>query len=145
MTENQRRFADEFLISGNATQAYKIAYPNIKSDRTAESSSARLRKRPDVEEYINKRLEEISSNKIAEAEEVMEYLTCVMRGESTTKVPIVLGKGDGNDEIAIIDKNPDEKERLKAAELIGKRYGLFTDKVNLQGSNKVVIVDDITD
>ena len=42
-----------------------------------------------------------------------------------------------------ITKLPDEKERLKAAELLGKRFGLFTDKINLDSATRVVIVDDI--
>ena len=88
-------------------------------------------------------MDELSSAKIAQAEEVMKYLTSVMRGESSAEIVVVTGDGDGYSSAERITKAPDEKERLKAAELLGKRYGLFTDKVNVEGGAKVVIVDDL--
>ena len=69
----------------------------------------------------------------------MEYLTSVMRGESTASVVVVEGYGDGCSEAKIIEKPPDEKERLKAAELLGRRFGLFTNNVNIGGPIPVVI------
>ena len=81
----------------------------------------------------------ISSKKTAEATEVIEYLTSVLRGQSEASVVVVEGYGDGCSEAKIIKKPPDEKERLKAAELLGKRYGLFTDKVDVGGAVPVVI------
>ena len=69
----------------------------------------------------------------------MEYLTAVLRGESSASVVVVEGVGDGCSEAKIVQKPPDEKERLKAAELLGKRYGMFTDKVNVSGNVPVVI------
>ncbi len=85
----------------------------------------------EVKKYIDEKLDEISSAKTAEATEVMQYLTSVMRGESSAEVVVVEFQGDGFSQAKRIEKAPDEKERLKAAELLGKRYGLFTDKVNL--------------
>ena len=73
----------------------------------------------------------------------MEYLTSVMRGESSAEIVVVEGEGDGCSSARKIHKAPDEKERLKAAELLGKRFGLFTDKVNVESTAKVVIVDDL--
>lgn len=81
----------------------------------------------------------------ADAAEVMEYLTAVLRGESKASVVVVESVGDGCSEARTITKPPDERERLKAAELLGKRFGLFTDKVNVSGSGVVQIVDDIPD
>ena len=75
----------------------------------------------------------------------MEYLTAVLRGESSAFVVVVEGVGDGCSSAKIVKKPPDEKERLKAAELLGKRFGLFTDKVNVSGGGVVQIVDDIPD
>ena len=65
----------------------------------------------------------------------MKYLTSVMRGESQASVVVVEGCGEGISQARTVIKQPDEKERLKAAELIGKRYGAFTDKVQ----NEVII------
>lgn len=145
MTDNQRRFCDEYLIDCNATRAYKAAYPRIKNDNVAKSAGNRLLTFVDIKEYIQTRLDEMASAKVATAEEVIQYLTSVMRGESNSEVVVVTGDGDGYSSAERVKKNPDEKERLKAAELLGKRYGLFTDKVNVAGTTKVTIVDDLDD
>lgn len=92
-----------------------------------------------VAAYIEEKLAEISSRKTADAKEVMEYLTSVMRGESKASVVVVEGYGEGCSEAKIIDKPPDEKERLKAAELLGKRFELFTNKVDVDGAIPVII------
>lgn len=143
MTEKQRKFADEYLIDCNGTRAYKAAYPNVKKDSTAAAAATRMLKNVKVAAYIDEKLAEISSQKTADAQEVMEYLTSVLRGESEAEVVVVEGYGEGCSEAKRIKKNPDERERLKAAELLGKRFGLFTEKVNLEGTAKVVIVDDL--
>lgn len=145
MTDNQRKFCDEYLIDCNATRAYKAAYPRIKNDNVAKSAGNRLLTFVDIKEYIQTRLDEIASAKVATAEEVIQYLTSVMRGESDSEVVVVTGDGDGYSSAEKVKKNPDEKERLRAAELLGKRYGLFTDKVNIAGTTKVTIVDDLDD
>lgn len=139
MTDRQQKFADEYLIDCNATRAYKAAYPKITKDQTAAAAGARLLKNVKVAAYIEEKLAEISSKKTAEATEVIEYLTSVLRGQSEASVVVVEGYGDGCSEAKIIKKPPDEKERLKAAELLGKRYGLFTDKVDVGGAVPVVI------
>lgn len=145
MTGNQRKFCDEYLIDCNATRAYKAAYPRIKNDNVAKSAGNRLLTFVDIKEYIQTRLDEMASAKVATAEEVIQYLTSVMRGESDSEVVVVTGDGGGCSSAEKVKKNPDEKERLKAAELLGKRYGLFTDKVNVAGTTKVTIVDDLDD
>lgn len=145
MTDNQRKFCDEYLIDCNATRAYKAAYPRIKNDNVAKSAGNRLLTFVDIKEYIQTRLDEMASAKVATAEEVIQYLTSVMRGKSDSEVVVVTGDGDGYSSAEKVKKNPDEKERLKAAELLGKRYGLFTDKVNVVGTTKVTIVDDLDD
>lgn len=145
MTANQQKFCDEYLIDCNAARAYKAAYPRIKNDAVARANSSRLLTNANIKNYIEQRLAEISSAKVASAEEVIKYLTSVMRGESASEIVVVTGDGDGFSSAERVTKTPDEKERLKAAELLGKRYGLFTDKVNVEGNTKVVIVDDLDD
>ena len=66
---------------------------------------------------------------VADQDEVLKYLTSVLRGESRSTEIVVEGIGDGCSEARTITKEPSEKDRLKAAELLGKRYGLYTDKV----------------
>lgn len=139
MTEKQRRFADEYLIDCNATRAYKAAYPRVKSDDVASAAAARLLGNVKVKSYIEEQLAKISSAKTADAKEVMEYLTSVLRGESHSTVCVTVGTGEGCSEAQLVEKPPDEKERLKAAELLGKRYGLYTDKIDVGGTIPVVI------
>lgn len=142
MTEKQKRFCDEYLIDLNGTRAYKAAYPSVKSDHTATVNAGRLLTNADVRAYLDERLAEIHSTKTADAAEVMEYLTAVMRGESEASVVVVEGIGDGCSTARTVQKPPDEKERLKAAELLGKRFGLFTDKLETNAPVTIVIKDD---
>ena len=135
MTARQRKFCDEYLISGNATDAaIKAGY----SPKTAKSIGQRLLTFVDLKQYIETELEKLHSAKIADAEEVMKYLTSVMRGQHTEQVLKLVG--DGIQTVTDIDVSA--KERIKAAELIGKRYGMFTDKVGVEGAVPVIITGD---
>ena len=128
LTIKQQRFADEYIISGNATEAaMKAGY----AKKAAYQQGAENLKKPHIREYIDERLETINSAKIADQTEVLQYLTSVMRGTSQSAVVVIEGDGDGVSSARLMDKAPDEKEKLKAAELLGKRYGAFTDKVEV--------------
>lgn len=142
MTEKQKIFADEYLIDLNATRAYRVAYPAVKKDETAKSAGSRMLTNVNVKKYINERLEEIHSEKAADAKEVMEYLTAVLRGESRSEEIVVEGLGDGLSKAKTMEKAPSEKDRLKAAELLGKRYSLFTDKVEMEADMELNIAID---
>lgn len=138
MTKKQKRFCDEFLIDLNATQAaIRVGY----SKKTAYSIGQRLLKNVEVQVYISEQLERIHSENTADTQEVMEYLTSVMRGKSLAHVLAFVG--DGCQEV--VEKPPDEREKLKAAELLGKRYGLYTDKVELDADTELRISIDYGD
>lgn len=126
LTLKQQRFADEYIISGNATQAaIKAGY----SKRTAGVIADENLKKPKIKKYIDERLAELESAKIAKQDEVLRYLTGVMRAESVSETVVVEGAGKGFSKARILCKHSEEQERLKAAELLGKRYGLFRDRV----------------
>ncbi len=132
MTAKQQRFADEYLIDCNATQAaIRAGYAR----NSANEQGARLLAKASVREYIDARLAEIHSEKIADSTEVLEYLTAVMRGEHTEETLCL--DGDGTQRKINIDVSA--KDRIKAAELIGKRYGLFKENVDVLGAVPVVI------
>ena len=95
-------------------------------------------KKPELKAYIDEQLELLHSKRTADAQEVLEYLTSVMRGEHTEQTLQLVG--DGVQTITDIDVSA--KERLKAAELIGKRYGMFKDNVGIDLA-PVVIVNDL--
>lgn len=135
MTPKQRKFCDEYLVSGNGTDAaVKAGY----SPKTAKQIATENLSKPDLKAYIDEQLALMHSGKVADAEEVLEYLTAVMRGEHTEEVPVLCG--DGCQEL--VPKEVGAKERNKAAELIGKRYGLFTDKLGLTDAIPIVITGD---
>lgn len=139
MTKKQKRFCDEYLIDCNATQAaIRAGY----SKKTAKQIGQENLTKPDLKNYIDEQLKKISDNNIADAAEVMKYLTSVLRGESLSEVVVIEGDGDGYSSARRIDKAPDERERLKAAELLGKRYSLFKDNVALE-IEPVTIVNDL--
>lgn len=142
MTEKQKRFCDEYLIDCNATQAaIRAGY----SKKTAYSIAEQNLKKQEIKTYIEQLLDKIRSQNIADATEVLEFLTAVMRGKSKSAVVVVEGEGDGVSKAKIIDKPPDEKEKLKAAELIGKRYSIFTEKLEVSNAIPVVIKEDLDD
>ena len=145
MTEKQKIFADEYIIDLNGTRAYKVAYPNIKNDNVAAARASKLLKMPEIKAYIQKRLDELADKRVAKQQEVLEYLTRVMRGQSESEVVVIEGMGDGMSQAVKVKKTPDEKERLKAAELIGRRYRIFTDQVDITSNSQPIIVDDIKD
>ena len=133
LTDQQKKFIEEYLVDMNGTRAYRVAYPSVKKNETAAALASRLLTNDKVKKAIEPILASMSSDRMATATEVMEYLTSVMRGESTAEVVVVEGLGDGCSEARRFKKAPDEKERLRAAELLGKRFGLFKDKVEVSG------------
>ena len=125
LTAKQKRFCDEYLIDLNATQAaIRAGY----SEKNARNIASENLAKPNIKQYIDARMAEKESELIADQDEVLKYFTAVMRGESKSSV---LARDETGAE-KVIEKPPDEKERLKAAEQLGKRYGLFTDKVQAE-------------
>lgn len=144
LTEKQKIFADEYLIDLNATRAYKVAYPNIKKDTVAASNGGRLLRNAEIEKYIQSELDKKRSERVADANEVIEHLTAVMRGEIQEEVVVTLGVGDGCSKEKIVEKQVSARDRLKAAELLGKRYALFTEKMEVSSlENEKSKLDDL--
>ena len=135
MTAKQKRFCNEYLIDCNATQAaIRAGY----SAKTAYSVGQRMLKNVEVKKYIDEQFEKLKNDNIADTQEIMEYLTSVMRGDQKEQVPLMY-----YDKQILEEKSASIKERLKAAELLGKRYSLFTEKMELETTASVKIMDDI--
>jgi phage terminase small subunit len=137
LTEKQRRFADEYVRTGNISASYKIAYPSVKKDAAARASGSRLLTKANVRSYIDARLDELKKKSIAEQDEILQFLTAVMRGEHTEQIPVGIGEGAQQLE----DKDPFLKDRVKAAELLGKRYVMWTDKQQVETITPVFVED----
>ena len=134
LNARQKSFCEFYVASGNATESaikagYKEKYAGVNADK--------LLKNTNISKYIKEITEEHTNNRIAKAEEILKFLTATLRGEVTEEV--VVG-GFGKSATEKISKNVDLKDRLKAAELLGKRYRLFTDKVEVEGVMPVMIV-----
>jgi len=126
LTLKQQRFADEYIISGNATQsAIEAGY----SKKYANTNASKLLQNTTIKRYIDEQLEILKNERVADQQEVLEYLTSIVRGEQTEQT--LRGVGEGAQEIDNIDVSA--KDRIKAAELLGKRYGIWTDKTELTG------------
>lgn len=136
LTLKQRKFADEYIISGNATESYKRAYPSVKKDSTANTNASRMLRNAKVKSYIDERLKEIESEKTASIKEVMEYLSSVMRGEH--KEQTLIGRGQGFQEITNISVSA--KDRIKAADLLNKIH-MAREEKSATATENIVIVD----
>lgn len=133
LANKQESFINEYLIDLNATQAaIRAGY----SAKTAGITGSKLLKKANIRTRIDERLKEMESRKIADATEVMEYLTAVIRGEKKEETISTL---DGS----IVEKTIGGREQVKAAELLAKRYGLLTDNVKMSGNVPVQIIDDL--
>ena len=126
MTEKQKLFCDEYLIDLNATQAaIRAGY----SEKYAHTNASKLLRNTTIREYIENRIAEKEDKLIAKQNEVLKYLTSVMRGESKSEIVVVENIGDYMSEARTMEKAPDEKERLKAAELLGKAHMMFSERI----------------
>lgn len=119
LTQKQRLFADEYIKSGNATQAYIKAGYQVKSDGVAAAASIRMLRNVKVKSYIDAKMAEIESHKIADAKEVLQFYTRVLREEETEEVALPAG-----DDVITVEKKPSFKDRLAAAKELMKRYPL---------------------
>ena len=137
LTEKQKRFADYYIETGNITEAaIKAGY----SKKTARVIGQENLQKPAIKSYIDEKLEAMQDERTTSAKEVLEFLTKSMRGELDEEVVVIEGTGDGTSEARKIKKQIGLRERIKSAELLGKRYRLFTDKVEVEGVVPVMIV-----
>lgn len=128
LTLKQQRFVDEYIISGNATQAaIKAGYSKKTANRIATENLSK----PIIKTAIDKRNAEIQSEKTMDMQEVMELLASIARGETTEET--VTNKGD------VIETATRNSDKLKALELIGKRFGAWTDKKEISGNLDIEI------
>lgn len=124
LTEKQKRFIDYYVETANATESAKRAG---YSSKTAKNIGAENLTKLNF--FIQERLKQLEDNRIASQEEVLQYLTKVMRGEEKDQFGL----------------DASLQDRTKCAELLGKRYGTFKEKVDVIGNIPVVITDDITE
>lgn len=132
LTEKQKRFADYYIETGNATEAaVKAGY----SEKTAAEMGYENLNKPHLKQYIDSRLKELEDKRIMNAEEVMRLLTSIARNEELEDVVVF---GENGPEVA--SKGMSAKDRLKALELLGKRYLMWSDKNNGDDDKPIEVV-----
>ena len=110
-------FISNYLVTFNATTAaIKAGY----SSKTAYSIGNRLLKNVEVKAAIDCRLAEMQSRLIADAQEVLEYLTRIIRGEETEFIALNSGK--------VFELPPRCRDRIKACEIFLRVYGAFNQR-----------------
>lgn len=126
LTPKQKAFAEHYIETGNATEAArKAGYKGKNLNRIASENLSKL----DIKNYIDEKMKELEDQRIAKADEVLKYLTRVIRGEETEQVVVTENIGDFMSEARVVSKELSAKDKIKAAELLGKRYRLFVDKI----------------
>lgn len=150
LDSREQAFVDEFIINGGIASKAALAAgyapgtaknANLWINEECKNTKRNLPFKPYLREAIDKKLKEIDDAKTADAKEVMQYLTSVMRGESESETVVVEGQGEGVSIAKRFKKNPDEKDRLKAAELLGKVHGIFEESLSLKDTELHIKVD----
>ncbi|MGG7160226.1 terminase small subunit [Clostridium baratii] len=135
LTPKQKAFAEYYIETGNATEsAIKAGY----SKKTARVIGQENLLKPALKSYIDEKMKELEDQRIAKADEVLKYLTRVIRGEETEQVVVTENIGDFMSEARVVNKELSARDKIKAAELLGKRYRLFVDKVDANINANVV-------
>lgn len=139
LNPKQQAFADFYIESGNAEEsALRAGY----SESYARAQSYKLLANVGIKSYIDTQMAEIKTERIADQTEILETLTSILRGESRSA--ILKGIGEGA-QVIEEEMPPTTPERVRAAELLGKRYAMWTDKQQVDGVAQVVIKDDLDD
>jgi phage terminase small subunit len=137
MTNKQKQFALEYLKDCNATAAAKRAG---YSEKTAKVQGCKMLALPEVKAFIDEEMKKLESKKVADAKEIIEYLTSVIRGEIEDELYVQEGSKTAKKEVV----SP-TRERNKAAELLMKHLRMFDSDINVKIKNPITIVDDIPD
>ncbi|WP_239727130.1 MULTISPECIES: terminase small subunit [unclassified Mammaliicoccus] len=142
LTRKQQLFADEYIRTGNI---YKSAINAGYSHNYANKNSSKLLGNVGIKSYIDARLEALKKETIAEQDEILQYLTSVMRGEITDQELIPIQIGRGKTTVEEHEKRSDTKARNKAAELLGRRYVMWTDKQEITQRNIEINIGEYDD
>lgn len=136
LTEKQKRFADYYIETGNATESYKKAGYQCSNEQTYQTNACRTLSNAKVKEYIDNKLNKKDNERIASQDEVLKYFTSLMRGEETDEI-VAMNPGIGFDKT---EQRVDSKTRLAAAKELAKRYGIDKPSIDSNSDEVVQIV-----
>ena len=132
LNDKQKAFADYYIESLNATESYKMAYDC--SYNTARTNGARLLANANIKEYIDEVMSAKDESRIASQDEILQILTDIARGITEEEVVQFSQLGE---ELRTTRK-PTIKDRMRASELLGKRYRMWVDKVEANVNQQVI-------
>ena len=154
LTIKKKQVADDYIITGNKTDSYLKFYKNVKNRETAAAAASRLFNTQEMKDYIEERMKELDEELIAGQREVLRGLTRQFRREEIDYQVVMVKKPsfDDNGNFLGIEEKPEviklptqNKDSIKAGELIGKRFGMWTDKIDIEGDVNIVLEDDYGD
>lgn len=154
LTIKKKQVADDYIITGNKTDSYLKFYKNVKNRETAAAAASRLFNTQEMKDYIEERMKELDEELIADQREVLRGLTRQFRREEIDYQVVMVKKPsfDDNGNFLGIEEKPEviklptqNKDSIKAGELLGKRFGMWTDKIDIEGDVNIVLEDDYGD
>lgn len=156
LTARHRKVAEEYLRTGNKTRSYWKFFPTCKDEKSASVGATKLFKKPYMRDYLEERMKEIDEEEIADTREILRGLTRTFRREETDYQVVMTKKSsfDDNGNFLGIEEKPEvlklptqNKDSIKAGELLGKRFGMWTDKVDMDIDVPTIIsgADDLED
>lgn len=154
LTIKKKQVADDYIITGNKTDSYLKFYKNVKNRETAAAAASRLFNTQEMKDYIEERMKELDEELIADQREVLRGLTRQFRREEIDYQVVMVKKPsfDDNGNFLGIEEKPEviklptqNKDSIKAGELLGKRFGMWTDKIDMEGDVNIVLEDDYGD
>ena len=125
-------FCLHYAKTGNASESYRVAGYKTDNERSIYSNCNRLLKNDDIRARLAEITAELSAEKIASIKEVQEYLTSVIRGETTDDVVVTEGCGDGVSEAKIVKVRTNNVARIKAATELAKMQGGYDNKLQVE-------------
>lgn len=140
LTARHRKVAEEYLRTGNKTRSYWKFFPTCKDEKSASVGATKLFKKPYMKDYLEERMKEIDEEEIADTREILRGLTRTFRREEIDYQVVMVKKPsfDDNGNFLGIEEKPEviklptqNKDSIKAGELLGKRFGMWTDKVDI--------------
>lgn len=128
----QEAFCLHYAKTGNATESYKVAGYQAKTDGAIYANANRLLKNDKVKARLQELAEELKSEKIASIREVQERLTAILRGETTEDVVVTESNGDFTSEARVIEVRTSTKEIIKAGVELAKMQGGYDTKLQVE-------------
>ena len=141
LTTKQKQVADDYIITGNKTESYLKFYKNIKNRKTAAAAASRLFSSQEMKDYLNERMAELDEELIADQREILRGLTKQFRRQEIDYQVVMIKKPrfDENGNFLGMEEKPEviklptqNKDAIKAGELLGKRFGMWTDKFDME-------------